>query len=1803
MFGNNKPSFTGFGTGTTTAFGAGGTSAFGTQSPGMGGLFGGAASGSTGTTGSNLFGTTPASSFGQPQSSNAFSFGSSTGSNTTGSLFGSTNPTGTGTSSLFSTPATGTAFGTKPAAFGFGSTPGQATTGSLFSNTGTTPSLFGQSPATGAFGSTGGVGGVGGTTIAFNPPAGQDTMMKGGVTTSISTRHQCITAMKEYENKSLEELRFEDYSANRRAKQAGSTSTGGLFSSTQPAQSSAGSFVFGTGLQSTSTGFGGFGGTSSATPSTFSRPLFGTATTTQSSGFSFGTSTGTQQATSLFGNTARPLFGGTGTAQPSLSTGSSFFGAPAAGTSTNSIGFGTSTQSGGLFGTNKPPAFGTATTSSIGFGTGTSLFAKPASTASSFGFGTNTSSTAFGTSTGTGLFNMKPGGFGTTTTGLGSTGTSFGFGTTPSTGISTFGTAAAKPAFGGFNFGSTTTGTPAFGSPLTTGLGAGTFNLSGTAPLGTSVSATSQAQNTQHLLALASSPYGDNPLFWNLKQQSKERRDDALKPTNPNAQKAALSSINQYKVSPRPATKIKPKSLHNLIAGGKAQLFEGLEDEDFSFGEDTFVPRKSVKKLVLKKGNKSASASNSVYSDGDFSQQLMHSSKETSTGLITRPLSNSNHDNTLDNEAEGIILGQNTTPKNRMDRPNGSFEDTMAVLNPRSSSINPIENRLSAADTTSFLDNSDLDSSCLPVDRSTPHPTGICLTRPGYYTNPTLDEMTQMIDDNGDCFVPDFSIGREGYGNVYFPGVTNVAGLNLDEIVHFRRKEIVVYPDDDKKPPLGEGLNRKAEITLDCVWPADKTSRTPIKSPKRLKELDYVSKLEAVTAKIGAKFIDYRPETGSWVFQVNHFSKYGLLDDSDDDLIDQQLLGQQAKDLLLVQKLKVQQVEKQEEAKKLKLSGVKGDTQLLDDQDMLPDDLCDDDTSYDMQDSQEDGLKKFSKNFEDMEDTGLDSKYLASSMGISVKNIQSMKASFFCDELSDFPDPPRKREQQLKRDYDDELMELRSPWKKSGDKPGLFGSFKHPATLSLPQSPAFSDKEKEGYEPVSFGKPGQFEMGTGKELLRPKPQTFLYPPIMEHKLIPSGLQPQDAPPRIVGTLVRHNILHVKDSLLYRNQQPLVDAACFKGRSFRVGWGPSLTIVHAGSLMAATDEESMEPSLLPYAHGRAKTHSQLKSWTAHIEKIKVVDYLDERDAKTLVQQEELLKIQLEHSLTDTEDECPIFVPQPGVTALHKLADFVTAGLSDMSAHPDAKVQQHIQMVLSLCVALWGELPDAQDLEKEDIYRERQLRREALSQWLSETGASKVATEMETHAIGAEDCLQAIFSKLTVREISEACFLAQRNRDHRLALLLAQAIGSTASRQMLMMQLQKWAELEASQFISKVRQKIYCLLAGQLVWYSKDQEINTCEKLDWKRSLALHLWFKCPPNSSVQQALRQYQQGFQGDEHSQPYCAAPLPPYLEEESQDSLDSSEKIFDTAYHLLCLYADRTYGLEDLLSPTSSTVSHLDYRLSWHLLEILEALQYKHLSTHHTDSIHVNYASQLEAQGLWHWAAFVLLHIKDSFHRYNATLSLLQRHLQVGEVLTNQETFLVEKLNIPVKWLHQAKAIRARQEGNHEAEAQHWLLAGHYNLGHSVVIRHIAADAIINDDDEHLKLFLDVMAPSGRCSGILNWANNGKVFLDFIKLRKRIEELKQSQPTPYDLEELQPDVMSLCTRVKMLTCHNSKDRLCQAEMAKTSAHLLRAYLALRGESPVRLLSQFISELPMPEDYTLQELQALTRAHLLETLG
>lgn len=337
-----------------------------------------------------------------------------------------------------------------------------------------------------------------GTAIAkYQPLAATDTLVKNGQTTSVNTRQQCVTAMKEYENKSLEELRIEDYMANRKGPQAGSVQpSGGLFN---------------TAPQST-----GLFGAPASQPQTTG--LFGTQTTNNTmSGFGANTSTfgQTQQPASAFGQTqSTGLFGKPNNAfgamtstfgqQPQQPANNLFgakpFGAPATTAPTGFTGFGTATstaatpfgavkpfgQTTGLFGasavaTTAAPAFGAANTSFGGFGA-TGAFgqaatstAQPAQGASLFSGLSSAAPNATG-----GLFGQKPatgfGAFGapasSAATGFGGLGT---FTSTPGSAFGTFNqTNTFKPAATGFTgFNAQTSAAPTFNS----GLGLGTAPL------------------------------------------------------------------------------------------------------------------------------------------------------------------------------------------------------------------------------------------------------------------------------------------------------------------------------------------------------------------------------------------------------------------------------------------------------------------------------------------------------------------------------------------------------------------------------------------------------------------------------------------------------------------------------------------------------------------------------------------------------------------------------------------------------------------------------------------------------------------------------------------------------------------------------------------------------------------------------------------------------------------------------------------------------------------------------------------------------------------------------------------------------------------------------------------------------------------------------------------------------------------------------------------------------------------------------------------------------------------------------
>ena len=591
---------------------------------------------------------------------------------------------------------------------------------------------------------------------------------------------------------------------------------------------------------------------------------FGAPATSQPAFGGFGATT-TTQAVAPFGqpaSAAKPAFGG--------------FGAPAAATSQPSFAFGPTAATaqpaaGGLFGAsaqNKP--------ASLSFGAG--------------GFGST--STAGGTAFG---------GFGGATTSVASGGGLFGGAAAsqpkPLGGGGLFGgTGTTGTAFGGFGGATAATGTApgAFGSTFNAAAPAGSsFGFGGAATNSLlqpqQLQQQTQAPNpiAQQLEHLTSNPYGDNPLFKHLLPGS-GKRDEILMPINPAAQNRALGdSPAQYKVAPHRniKAKVKPLPSSSTAGGNRSVIFDGLEDDDLnnlsssggggnkSF--DLFVPRKSVKKLVLKP--KSPATPRGVATNlNETANTTTAASPDNANAVTAGAGDDSLHLPTVRRVASGLERQQQQQHQDE------SFVAMNKGSNPESTGRSQQSSDLS--------DNGDEDD-----DDAENCPAGIVLKRAGYYTIPRYSEIVKMLDSDGNCNVENFTIGREDYGNIFFPGVTNVAGLNLDEIVFIRNKEVIVYPDERGKPDMGKGLNKKAQITLDKVWPviksksgdgssgggSSRSSETP--SPEKLASMKYEEKLRRACDKLGARFVEYRPETGSWVFRVEHFSKYGLNDSDEED--------------------------------------------------------------------------------------------------------------------------------------------------------------------------------------------------------------------------------------------------------------------------------------------------------------------------------------------------------------------------------------------------------------------------------------------------------------------------------------------------------------------------------------------------------------------------------------------------------------------------------------------------------------------------------------------------------------------------------------------------------------------------------------------------------------------------------------------------------------------------------------------------------------------------------------------------------
>ncbi|XVF10251.1 hypothetical protein REPUB_Repub07fG0166700 [Reevesia pubescens] len=850
-FGSSTPAF---GATSTPAFGATSTPAFGaTSTPAFGATstpaFGATNTPAFGSTGNPAFGST-GTAFGV---SNSPVFGS-------GGTFGASSAPAFGTSS---TPA----FGASSSAFGGSSTPAFGASSSAFGGSGTpafgassTPSFsFGSSPAfaqsvaafgsspfgtqSSPFGTQSSAPAFGSTSFGQSPspfggqrggsrvaPYTPTTEADSGSGTQPAAKLESISAMPVYKDKSHEELRWEDYQLGDK---------GGPQSSAQPAGgigfgvSTAPTSPFGSSSTFGQTSANPFSSSSTTNPFGVKPPSFNSAgfttSTTTSNPFQSASSSlfgPTSSTTSIFSSSSTPTFG-TGpslfssSVTPSFSTSPSIFGTAAAQATTPAFATGlnfSSSQTSPLF--NSAPAIGQTGNA---FGQATSTF------------GQNTSN--FGQ---TSIFNTPSTGFGgnmfSSSLSLAPSSNPSAFGPTTPSFASPFQPAQPAQTSGAFsfsNYGQTQSG--------------GGLGIFGQSNIGLS-SATQSAAVVQPMTI--ANPYGTLPA---MPQMSIGRAGTAPSVQYGISSMPVVDKPAPVRISPlltsrylsQRRIRLPARRYHPNNDSPKVPFFSDDEDTPSTPKADAvFIPRENPRALVIRPTENWPSR---------VSVEKASPLKDAPTPV---------HEN--ESPAENGVVKDRIHPVRGNQKANGVHDE-------KEDSYMTLSGHRAGEAAIVYEHGADIEA-LMPK-----------LRRSDYYTEPRIQELAaKERAEPGYCRrVKDFVVGRHGYGSIKFLGETDVRRLDLESLVQFNNREVIVYMDDSKKPPVGQGLNKPAEVTLLNIKCFDKKSGHQYTEGPKVEK--YKEMLKRKAEDQGAEFLFYDPIKGEWKFRVNHFSRYKLEDDEEED--------------------------------------------------------------------------------------------------------------------------------------------------------------------------------------------------------------------------------------------------------------------------------------------------------------------------------------------------------------------------------------------------------------------------------------------------------------------------------------------------------------------------------------------------------------------------------------------------------------------------------------------------------------------------------------------------------------------------------------------------------------------------------------------------------------------------------------------------------------------------------------------------------------------------------------------------------
>ncbi|CAG8507664.1 2125_t:CDS:10 [Ambispora gerdemannii] len=1670
----------------TSLFG-GGNTGFGTfgapsSAPGTGGF---GAGGGFGTAPSTSSSTTPSFGFGA----------ASTPQPTGGSLFGSGNTFGTlgGTPSTAVVPATGTAnppytsttekdapagvtnhfhsisamaayknFSFDVRVSAFGATPTTSTTSGGFGSSTTTPAFgastttttpaFGASTTTPAFGAGTGFGASSTTTGFGAKPATTGFGGFGGTNTTFGSTGTT------------------------------GTTSGGLFGSTQPKPATG----FGNASTGT-TGFGtlGSGGLSTGLGTSTTQPTVGTSGT----GNFFGSASTTGGTSSLFGNKPAATTSNTLTASP--------FTQPSTTTGTGT-GFGTGF---GGFGAQKPATGGLFSTTPSTSGNVFGGFATNAQTTTGAGTSTGTGFTGFGNAapkppTFGGLGTQTGGTTGQTTTAPATGGLFSNLGSTqqPSTTntMNTTGTTGGS-GFTGFSFGSNkpaTASTPGFSlsTPAPAGGTGSTFSLTGTtsgAQPGTTQAGTFTLQppkTTGVGSSVEQTPYGTLSIF----NAATPTGTTAAAAVTPAPSGTPISTIRKkpttphYKHSPQPASRLKPRvytpathgTLTTPITKTPLHIFEGLNKHE-ALKPDAFV--RKPKGLVID--------NNKVPEIG-----LMSASKADETTTIETTTNGS-----------GISRSEFKTPEPKAGPSKSPFEtgfdlfkhnQIIGKLGETSKTSSPFK---TPTHTPVKTPNPRLLSQQTPdqflSEPSTPSPivsrkNGISQNGKaraeesssssrgdGYWMSPSLDELKSM-DKEDIKHVSHFQVGRSGHGQVSFDDEVDLSSIPLEQIpgkiVQFVNRTCIVYQDGCgvTKPPVGQGLNRPAKITIQGCWALDKSTRKPITDPNDPRFRQRINRLKATPE---TTFIDFFADTGSWLFHVRHFSKYGLELDSEED---------------------------EYEEREFKPHHATPTSQIRNDEN----------TPFSTPSSNsKDASKK----------TTTPAKAFSETLRLDPNRVFQMTNTLFPS---------------------------------SSDKQNVIATsdFYSPSPNTRGKRNIDTSLEME-IEPVP---------DLGEKVESRKSFVTIPPPIPQTQFI------------FRGRPAKFRRINYSESISYQKDGLVADAGLAMSRSFRVGWGPNGTFVHCGTVCGINTVKWRKDSSLLLK----ETETGLPT-TIYFEKLKMfADPDEEREKSRHIQ---MLKSLLQNS-TISRDKNGI--PYVSTNSNHTYSVFakVTKNSKVFTDHERSLWRLAQILFDDLDLDKFKKFEDDPDRKEVELQK---YRKKGISEWLEAIVKKKAETHVN-ECIAKQNTYGTIIAHLSQHQIGQAALKAVQNHDLHLATLIPQLLSCDPQfRYLIEQQLNHWEATGVVNYISNDYWIVYQILASHIL------EVNVSQKLDWKRSLAMHVWYGLPIETEFKEVFEQYDDSFQKEEE----LSSPIVWYNEEKSNERLltwknlssdtnDQQQKVYDVLYHLLKLFVEPAYPLEDILFPQSITPSPIDYRVSWFLQLLLTRSTEEDDDTLGNEtlfnSVTCSFMSQLERLGLWEWALFVGLHFKDGKIRERIIKDLLTRYWPLTKkdrkdsddsAVTEIHDFLINRLKLNENDIAMAKVIEAKYHGNIYMEAKHCLEVGLYAIGHDLIIKEFAPEAILHEKYGILYEFLEQIDSSA----VPNWISGGALYMNIIDLiNDFVEKLPEVGIQEIDKDELNRLCHEILNVLETIQPENRLQERCFASVEMKAQEMLKTLdKALRHDS------------------------------------